>query len=600
MRAIRANNISWNTSDDILPIAKLRGLGAVAWYSASGPKNVSTPGSAVGSVTDLLGISPALTQSTAANKPLLTRGDNLENRCPSSNDLTGTGWAIVEAVVTGANSFLELATTATHRCRNVQLLELANGGTTILEAEFKSIGGRNAGIGADGGGTAFIDLADGSIYGGKSIPGTTSVNMGGGWWKITTGAFAATGIRCVLYSIIDGATTFFLGDITKGVEVRNIHAYKSGLSTTNIVTTTTPQYAGMSPRGQLENRLVSSLLSNATYWTNDYETLNASIADPFGGTGAFEVLGTSDDQRHQIYTAAANRPANVSGETLSLRVCYKNKDNTQKAWIGWAPGSYDGAVIGTDGSIVNVSKCTAVSTPIGNGWFLIDVTYPTYGTPTGFAIGHTNSSTASNGPASYVHDGTGFYVYGPVIASSLASKTYQPTTTAPVIGVGVATPALWFDGVNDGLASATFAATMAQPQTIIAVAQRNRAFTTNNLLVGDSAGVNCIIYGDNGSSNLTAFGGANLHVAAINYNPFVVSAVFNGASSSTFLNGAAGGAGNIGTTSATNRILIAGSTDSERWSGIIESVILFNTALSAANRQWVERFLGARCGIKVA
>jgi hypothetical protein len=392
----------------------------------------------------------------------------------------------------------------------------------------------------------------------------------------------------------DAAPPTLTADGTETFVLNTAALQPSSLSSTHVPTTATPQYAGMSPRGQLENRFTSSSDFSTAYWTKTNTTATATT-----------ITASAGDALHSVRASVTNRPTVTPGSvvTLSVDIAY---NNYQYAAIGdSADVAWHATVIDlTTGTTAADTNATVTVQTIGTLRYRVNLTFTrTNGGTAAPYVTLAKSSTSYYDDVADKWNAAGtekIDLYSMQYRSAAASSTYQPTTTAPVIGVGVATPAIWFDGVNDGLASATLAATMAQPQTIIAVAQRNRAFTTNNLLVGDSAGANCIIYGDNGSSNLTAFGGANLHVAAINYNPFVVSAVFNGASSSTFLNGAAGGAGNIGTTSATNRIWISGTADSERWSGIIESVILFNTALSAANRQWVERFLGARCGIKVA
>lgn len=187
------------------------------------------------------------------------------------------------------------------------------------------------------------------------------------------------------------------------------------------------------------------------------------------------------------------------------------------------------------------------------------------------------------------------------------------TWTAPVTTPN-GHPVFQFDGVDDWLDTAS-GLPSAQPitmyvisatqvvgpsgsyQTVIdATATTQVTIFTRNPSVGGSSDV--------ASSRYEAFAGSTIASSLVDLRPHrVVSAVFNGASSSVNIDGVLSVSGSTGTNAfAAGAGLRVGAriSSDNAWPGTVAAVLVFSGAHTASQRKRVERWLGRAFGMSVA
>ena len=144
-----------------------------------------------------------------------------------------------DGVAASADEVLETATTGTHFILEDYTL---SAGSYIFSCFVKSIGGRNfnlltEGLGGGGSGTLSVtfDLSTGTVSSGTG----TITEIGDGWYRVSGPATTAgaTGIRVLALSI-DGTTTSFAGDVTKGFYMWGNQVETGPIATSYIPTTT--------------------------------------------------------------------------------------------------------------------------------------------------------------------------------------------------------------------------------------------------------------------------------------------------------------------------------------------------------------------------
>lgn len=166
-------------------------------------------------------------------------------------------------------------------------------------------------------------------------------------------------------------------------------------------------------------------------------------------------------------------------------------------------------------------------------------------------------------------------------------------------------------GVNQPVYSATainskpglvFNGTAWLQNLVLAINQPGTVFVVESM-TGGSIGVQehmfdgtanrwAVISSDPSAGALQLYAGNTLS-APINLSATagVVSAIFNGASSSVFLNGANSATGDAGSQSLAGYYIGQGGGATQEWFGNISEVIVYNSALSTVNRQTVEAYL---------
>jgi hypothetical protein len=134
-----------------------------------------------------------------------------------------------------------------------------------------------------------------------------------------------------------------------------------------------------------------------------------------------------------------------------------------------------------------------------------------------------------------------------------------------------------------------------QPNSLFIVARRTPAATINTFFDGD-ANRNNLNHLNTGTYSMYA--GTPLNSAVINAGSFrVLYALYNGAGSVLGVDGFADANGNAGTQAMGTPMIGADSTGAYQLVGDIAEIILFNRALSAAERSSLTSYLKERYGI---
>jgi hypothetical protein len=155
-------------------------------------------------------------------------------------------------------------------------------------------------------------------------------------------------------------------------------------------------------------------------------------------------------------------------------------------------------------------------------------------------------------------------------------------------------PVVRFDGTNDYLATANV--TIAQPITTFVVFQRTAALKASSHALLALTPTIVITPTPNGFTSLDA-GTAWIDGTAWAASTFFLSTVVvNGASSVLYKNGASDATGNPGSAGWATEPIVVGSTDGTNnfLGGDVTEIIIYNSALSAGNRQQVENYLNAK------
>lgn len=172
------------------------------------------------------------------------------------------------------------------------------------------------------------------------------------------------------------------------------------------------------------------------------------------------------------------------------------------------------------------------------------------------------------------------------------------STKRPLLKTGVLAsgkPVIRGDGVDD-LLKATF--TLNQPEHVFIVL-RQATWTANDRVFGGSAANTMTFYQKGASPTLGTYAGAfgpetaSLAVGTAG----VLSILYNGASSELRLNGGAAVTGDVGAGNA-GAVTLFGEGDDTLWSNVdIGQFLVYNTALSTADREDVEAYLKTWAGI---
>lgn len=182
-----------------------------------------------------------------------------------------------------------------------------------------------------------------------------------------------------------------------------------------------------------------------------------------------------------------------------------------------------------------------------------------------------------------------------VIQSSVSQRfTFRPA----LVGGRDAVTA---DGVDDLMASTAFSGVLSMPTTVIAVARVADASLVNTqVFSGLNSGLRHVVYVAAGNWQLYTDPGPGLiGPAATSDQWVVVSAIFDGTSSSLRINGGTATTGTL-TVTALDGLLIGNDPGiGTPWEGDIAEVILFNDHLNNGEEMGVVRFLGNYYGITV-
>lgn len=339
---------------------------------------------------------------------------------------------------------------------------------------------------------------------------------------------------------------------------------------------------------------------------NDVSTGNWS-ASGLSARTATTITDTNDGAPtlHYVTQTTSGMQANHNA-TLTVEL----KAGT-KTWA-WAACSFGvTAYLNlTTGALGTVTGGSAVVTDMGSGWWKIDLSGTTNGVP--IAVGTANG----DGGVSYQGNGTGtvqmrnFVVTQRNVSawadqSGSGNHATQGTAARQPLYVPASInghPALYFSGSSSADILTTGAFARNQPHSALAVVSWDDFPAANEYFLDGLALNTAIMRKVPATNEAGTYAGVVLN-GAVTFSgvPFVASAVFDGANSLVAKDGAAT-SGSAGVANASGVSIGAdggGAYVAPLW-GRIAEVILYSRGLSTAERQQVERYLGARYGIAVA
>lgn len=358
-----------------------------AWYDASRGVTVDSS-NLVSSWNDNSTNNKDATQSTTANKPQLTRADNLENRFSYSEEMGQTSaWAPNATSVssnattapdgeTTADKIVENSATAQHYFQRNENPTILQGETVVFSvyakaAERSWLIFQRGGSAFSGTKYQFVNLstgATGSSSGGMSV---TVTDAGSGWYRISsTETASATGGANLLITVSTGnGTISYAGDGSSGIYLWGAQVRGSTADSTYLATTSHGDFAGINGCRAL--------------WfdgTNDELTQGAAQSSFFGTQGktAFVVFQPRRIVGNQHPYAGANGYTYFRVSTAAIRAF--NFDGSSDTATSTVSATIGGTFIGTlihDTSNISVSVNgeTDVNTASGATSNLADTQY---------------------------------------------------------------------------------------------------------------------------------------------------------------------------------------------------------------------------------
>lgn len=189
--------------------------------------------------------------------------------------------------------------------------------------------------------------------------------------------------------------------------------------------------------------------------------------------------------------------------------------------------------------------------------------------------------------------------------TSLADLSGNSRTLTPVTAFGPGTGSATINGLNAfdffaggvhrGLGTASI--TVAQPITALVVVTTYAISPGMSILGNTTSNPALLVYL---SSGWTMFAGAVIgDTVTADSNPHVLGAVFNGASSSLYLDGTQINSGDAGSSgfSATPLLIGSGATNNaDTWRGLMGEALLYSSALSSPDYAAQQAYLKAKWG----
>jgi len=243
------------------------------------------------------------------------------------------------------------------------------------------------------------------------------------------------------------------------------------------------------------------------------------------------------------------------------------------------------AFVLTSGSYTQFASSQAPNTV---GDHSLSVTFTTPSAATEAFIRYYNGSSATSEAVFW--DDMGIY--------SGSTVSGSPAAWYPPMEIGTDTPTLRFDGDDDffRIMSPSFA----QPITMYVV---GRSFGTYNSLVGGPSNNDIVIYNASGGRyGISA--GVSASFTNNRRGMSLITAIFNGASSSAYLNGSAVFTGNLGTTGISASSFLIGDGriheigQRAELRGDLASVLIYSGTHSTMDRRNIESWLIETWGIE--
>lgn len=348
-----------------------------AYYDAAYPQTVTLVDGAISQLNDFNGNGNNATQSTAANRPVLSRADNRENRVIDSDVIApATYWAGTRAAFDGTTiskagktlKYLKEDATAanTHFVgggAGSQYIPSVNGQDYIVRfiaystTRFLSVRLLNGRSTAD---YSTFNLTTGAIEElGAGFLNASTVSNGDGSYtcQITVTANATVANAGLGFYLYNATTRTYNGDNTSGVYLGDVSLRRTGTDLLTTATTTFPQYAGIN--------------GNAVpVFDGSNDSLTTAIAvNPTGGMWGAAVVGVN------------------SFATTSAIFSVRNLAATDRInWWITAGGAMELAVCSDSYSVTKIARTAPAGTIVANTPCILSFTYDGGTSSTGIKI----------------------------------------------------------------------------------------------------------------------------------------------------------------------------------------------------------------------
>jgi hypothetical protein len=307
--------------------------------------------------------------------------------------------------------------------------------------------------------TRWFDLSSGTT-GGVGAGSSSITDVGGGWYRCSY-AFTRTSGTAVCFIGVSSSTTIgnYTGDGTSGIYIFGAQLSDSASVDpyvyNPVAAPTSTAYYGprfdydpvtLAPKGLLIEEQRTNLLfrseefDNAS-WTKSNATVTANaVVSPDGTVDAETVTDSATSAPHAIYGTAFTVTA---GTAYTVSVYLKTGTLRYVSLRGEAAGAvntYAWATVDLQTGAVNANAlCTAISTPVGNGWYRLAVTFTSFATVAGGANVVIAGSNVATSPIttstlgnSYIGTGSTFYVWGAQVEAGAFATSYIPTVASQV------------------------------------------------------------------------------------------------------------------------------------------------------------------------
>jgi hypothetical protein len=244
-----------------------------AWFT--GNREVTTSSGKVTTWADVQSTNDA-TQGTDANRPILSRADNSENRIIYSEDVSQANWGTVNITKSG-QGFVETTASGNHALS--QSITLVAGVTYEYEVEALSVGGRNVSLGSATEGSVRVNLTSGALITTTGVFSSTLIEDAGDGYRKIRGEFTASTTSNYMYIYsMDGTNTSFTGDVTKGLSLRKMAIKITAADSTYIQTTANQVRMGING-------------NKSPYFDGSNDSLSTSLAvNPTSGMWGIAVI----------------------------------------------------------------------------------------------------------------------------------------------------------------------------------------------------------------------------------------------------------------------------------------------------------------------
>jgi hypothetical protein len=351
-----------------------------------------------------------------------------------------------DTVIASPVFLAETAATGLHR---VFTSGASNDGLTVCSYILKGAGRDFVFInGASGHPSNTFNLSAGTF---TNNTGWTAVNLGSGWWRISTPPFTSLGTSNAAIQINSSSLvgdTIYTGDITKGILIGGVQKERHEFARAYIPTTTAAVYNARFDHDPVtlacKGLLIEEARTNLTIRSDDFgasewnQLRNLTVtanntASPSGATDADLLTVGATTTTYQVAQALPATGNVTSGTTYTVSCYFKPNQVTRVSiWAGNPVTLPVDAMFDLTGagSVVASAFGTASIQQVGNGWYRCIVT----GT-----AGATSNTTLRFSPVSgtsrtYVGNSVdSFWAWGAQLEAGSFPTSYIPTTSASVV-----------------------------------------------------------------------------------------------------------------------------------------------------------------------